>query len=149
MGRYSTSDIVTGAIVIAMATVIFAFAFTLSKSGNYFNYDIDAHLAKVDGLDNGTDVRLLGVSIGKVSRLDLDPATYLVTVHMSIRNGISIPKDSSLVVTSTPFLGGSHLSIIPGKSEAMLPPGGTIAKAMSASDFMGDVGKAGLGDINQ
>jgi phospholipid/cholesterol/gamma-HCH transport system substrate-binding protein len=149
MGRYSTSDVVTGAIVIAVAAVLFIFAFTLSKGGDFFNYDINARLAKVDGLDIGTDVRLLGVSVGKVSHLDLDPANYLVTVHMSIRDGITIPSDSSLEVASTPFLGGSHLSIVPGKSETMLPSGGTITKAMSSSDFMGDVGKAGLGDINQ
>ena len=48
----------------------------------------------------GTDVRLAGIKIGTVSDLTLDPKTYLVTVHMNIRNDIKLPVDSSVLVTS-------------------------------------------------
>ena len=71
--------------------------------------------AKVDGLAVGTDVRLAGIKIGTVSDLTLDPKTYLVTVHMNIRNDIKLPTDSSVLVTPAGFLGGQYLSITPGR----------------------------------
>ena len=48
-------------------------------------------LPKVDGLGVGTDVRLAGIKVGTVSDLTLDPKTYLVTVHMNIRDDIKLP----------------------------------------------------------
>ena len=66
-------------------------------------------LAKADGLGVGTDVRLAGIKIGTVSDLTLDPKTYLVTVHMNIRNDVKIPDDSSLLVTSVRPAGQPYL----------------------------------------
>jgi ABC-type transporter Mla subunit MlaD len=71
----------------------------------------------------------------------LDPKTYLVTLHMNIRSDIPIPDDSSLLVTSTGLLGGSYLSISPGGSDKMLPPGGAITNVQGSVDLMGLVGR--------
>jgi len=96
-----------------------------------------------------TDVRLSGIKIGAVSALTLDPKTYLVTLHMNIRNDIQIPDDSSLMVTSTGLLGGSYLSISPGGSDKMIAPGGAITNVQGSVDLMGLVGRFIGGGNNQ
>src|SRR6185437_14495250 len=43
--------------------------------------------------------------------------------------------------TSTGLLGGSYVSITPGGSDKMLPPGGQITNVQGAVDLMGLVGR--------
>ena len=95
----------------------------------------------MDGLGIGTDVRLSGIKIGSVSDLTLDPKTYLVTVHMNIRDDIKIPDDSSLMVTSSGLLGSSYISLTPGGNDKMLAAGGMIQNSQGSVDLMGLVGR--------
>ncbi len=141
MGNSNTVETIMGAIVVAVAAAFLYFAYTSTSSGSLEGYEIVAKMPRVDGLATGTDVRLSGIKIGAVSALTLDPKTYLVTLHMSIRSDIQIPDNSSLVVTSTGLLGSSYLSISPGGSDKMLPPGGAITNVQGSVDLMGLVGR--------
>ena len=91
MQQNNVAETVIGAVVVAVAVLFLAFAYMRTGSGGLSGYEINARLAKVDGLGVGTDVRLAGIKIGTVTDLTLDPKTYLVTVHMNIRNDIKIP----------------------------------------------------------
>ncbi len=84
-----------------------------------------------------------------MSDLTLDPKTYLVTVHMSIRDDIKIPADSSVLVTSAGFLGSQYLSITPGGDDKMLPAGGTIENAQGSVDLMNLIGRFATGGNGQ
>ena len=86
-------ETVIGAVVVAIAVLFIVLIYTRIGSGGLSGYEIQARLNKVDGMAVGTDVRLAGVKIGSVSDLTLDPRTYLVTVHMTIRNDVKIPDD--------------------------------------------------------
>ncbi len=110
--------------MIAVAVGFLAFIATRTGSGSLSGYEINARLPKVDGLGIGTDVRLSGIKIGTVTDLALDPKTYLVTVHMNIRDDVKIPADSSVLVTSAGFLGSQYLSITPGGDDKMMAAGG-------------------------
>lgn len=130
-----------GAIVVAAATFLIVFAYVQTGSSSFSGYEVQARLARVDGLGVGTDVRLSGIKIGAVSNLTLDPQNYLVTVHMDIRKDIKIPDDSSLMVTSSGLLGSPYISITPGGSDKMLAPGGMIENAQGSVDLMGLIGR--------
>ena len=138
----NTVETIIGAIVVAIAAVFLWYTYTTTNAGNLGGgYEITARMPRVDGLAPGTDVRLSGIKIGAISALTLDPKTYLVTLHMNVRGDIPIPDDSSLMVTSSGLLGGSYLSITPGGSDKMLPPGGQITNVQGAVDLMGLVGR--------
>ena len=141
MGSNNTVETIIGAIVVAIAAVFLWYTYTTTNSGSLGGYEITARMPRVDGIATGTDVRLSGIKIGAVDALILDPKTYLVTLHMSVRSDIPIPDDSSLMVTSSGLLGGSYLSITPGGSDKMLPPGGQITNVQGAVDLMGLVGR--------
>jgi phospholipid/cholesterol/gamma-HCH transport system substrate-binding protein len=134
-------ETVIGAVVVAIAVLFIAFIYTRTASGGLSGYEIQARLSRVDGLGVGTDVRLAGIKIGTVSDLTLDPKTYLVTVHMNVRNDVKIPVDSSLMVTSTGLLGSSYISITPGGDDKVLVSGGMIENSQGSVDLMGLIGR--------
>ena len=137
------AETIIGAVVVAVAVLFIAFAYMRTGTGSLSGYEIDARLPKVDGLGVGTDVRLSGIKIGSVSDLTLDPKTYLVTVHMSIRDDIKLPTDSSMIITASGVLGSQYLSITPGGDEKTIPAGGMITnvQAANSNDLMSLAGR--------
>ncbi|HKU54347.1 MAG TPA: outer membrane lipid asymmetry maintenance protein MlaD [Rhizomicrobium sp.] len=141
MPRPNTAETLIGAAVVAIALVLAALAYLRTGAGGLSGYEVNARLAKVDGLAVGTDVRLAGIKVGSVSGLTLDPQTYLVTVHMDIRNDIKLPMDSSILVTQAGFLGGQYLSITPGGDDKMMAAGAFFENAQGSIDVMNLVGR--------
>jgi phospholipid/cholesterol/gamma-HCH transport system substrate-binding protein len=137
----NTVETLIGAIVVAVAVVFLYFAYSSTNAANLGGYDVQAKFQRVDGLNVGTDVRLSGIKIGSVSALTLDPKTYQATVHLSIRSDVKLPDDSSVMVTSTGLLGNSYLSVSPGGSDDMIPPGGAIHNTQGSVDLMSLIGR--------
>lgn len=145
MQQNNIAETIIGALVIAVAVGFLAFIATRTGSGSLSGYEVNARLPKVDGLGIGTDVRLSGIKIGTVRDLVLDPKTYLVTVHMNIRDDIKIPADSSVLVTSAGFLGSQYLSITPGGDDKMMAAGGFFESVQGSIDMMNLVGRFATG----
>ncbi len=143
--RPNTAETLIGAAVVAVALVFAVLAYYRTGAGGVSGYEVNARLSKVDGLAVGTDVRLSGIKVGSVSGLVLDPATYLVTVQMDIRNDIKLPADSSILVTQAGFLGGQYLSITPGGDEQMMAAGAFFETAQGSIDIMNLVGRFATG----
>jgi phospholipid/cholesterol/gamma-HCH transport system substrate-binding protein len=145
MQQNNIAETLIGALVVTVAVAFLAFAYTRTGSGSLSGYEINAKLPKVDGLAVGTDVRLAGIKIGTVTDLTLDPRTYLVTVHMNIRDDIKLPVDSSVLVTQAGFLGGQYLSITPGGDDKMMTAGAFFENAQGSIDVMNLVGRFATG----
>jgi phospholipid/cholesterol/gamma-HCH transport system substrate-binding protein len=141
MPRSNYAETLVGVAVVAIALVFAVLAYYRTGASGASGYEVNARMAKVDGLAVGTDVRLAGIKIGSVSGLTLDPSTYLVTVHMNIRNDIKLPVDSSILVTQAGFLGGQYLSITPGGDDAMMAPGALFESAQGSIDMMNLIGR--------
>ena len=141
MQQNNIAETLIGAAVVIVAIAFLAFGYTRTGSGSLSGYEINARLPKADGLSVGTDVRLAGIKIGTVTDLTLDPKTYLVTVHMSVRNDIKLPVDSSVLVTQAGFLGGQYLSITPGGEDKMMSAGSFFENAQGSIDVMGLVNR--------
>ena len=145
MQQNNIAETIIGAIVVAVAIGFLVFTYTRTGSGSLSGYEVNARLPKVDGLGIGTDVRLAGIKIGTVTDLTLDPKTYLVTVHMNVRDDIKIPTDSSVMVTSSGFLGSQYLSITPGGDNQMMASGAFFESAQGSIDVMGLVNRFATG----
>jgi len=145
MQQNNLAESLIGAGVVAVALLLAALAYYRTGTGSVSGYEINAKLPKADGLAIGTDVRLAGITVGTVSDLTLDPKTYLVTVHMNIREDIKLPLDSSVLVTQAGFLGGQYLSITPGGDEQMMAAGSFFENAQGSIDMMGLVGRFATG----
>ena len=145
MTRSNYTETLVGAVVVAVAILAAGLIYYRTGAGGLSGYEVNARLAKVDGLAVGTDVRLAGIKVGTVSGLVLDPRTYLVTVHMDIHSDVKLPVDSSILVTQSGFLGGQYLSITPGGEEQNMAAGAFFENAQGSIDVMNLVGRFATG----
>ncbi|HKY19568.1 MAG TPA: outer membrane lipid asymmetry maintenance protein MlaD [Rhizomicrobium sp.] len=145
MQQNNIAETLIGAAVVAVAVGFLVFTYNRTGAGGLSGYEIKAKLPKADGLSVGTDVRLAGIKIGTVSDLTLDPKTYLVTVHMNVRDDIKLPVDSSVLVTQAGFLGSQYLSITPGGDDKMMTAGAYFDNAQGSIDVMNLVGRFATG----
>lgn len=141
----NTVETLIGVLVVAVAAGFLYFAYANTNAASLAGYEVQARFQRVDGLNVGTDVRLSGIKIGSVSALSLDPKTYQATVHLNISRDVKLPEDSSVMVTNTGLLGNSYLSISPGGSDDMIPPGGFIKNTQGSVDLMSLIGRFATG----
>lgn len=131
-----------GAVVLVVAAIFLAFAYTTSGVSAVNGYTLTARFSSVDGLGVGSDVRVSGIKVGTVTGQTLDPATYQAVVHFTVEPQIKLPKDSSAKIASSGLLGSNFLSIEPGGSETMLKPGGEIRYTQGSVNLMDLIGQA-------
>ncbi len=74
----------------------------------------------VSGISVGSEIKLAGVTVGKVKRLELDSLSYTAEMVLDISSIIKIPTDSEIIITSEGLLGASYVSISPGGSDTFL-----------------------------
>ena len=74
----------------------------------------------VSGISVGSDIKLAGVTVGKVLSLKLDEINYTAEMVLGINRKIKIPNDSEIIITSEGLLGGNYVSISPGGSDIFL-----------------------------
>ncbi len=135
-----------GAVVIAVAAVFLAFAYSTAKvGGNMAGYQLNARFSSVDGLNVGADVRLSGIKIGSITAQRLDPQTFAAIVTMTISNDIKLPEDTAAKVAAAGLLGSNYLALEPGGSEKDLAPGGEIKHTQGSVNLIDLIGQAVFG----
>lgn len=134
-------ETVMGAVVLVVAAMFLAFAYSHSSLRAVSGYEVLARFDRVDGVSAGTDVRISGIKIGTVIDQRLDPDRYLAVVRMSIDPKIKLPTDTVAEVASEGLLGGRYLALIPGGETDMIKPGGEIKFTQSPVDLVQMLGK--------
>jgi len=128
MGR-SIFETILGAVVLGIAGLFLAFAYSTSNVQKIEGYTVSANFPMVDGVKDGTDVKLNGVKIGSITGLHLiteaGPNEFLVNVSMSIKPGIQLPTDTMAMIASESLLGGKYMSLEPGVEEDMIKTDGS------------------------
>lgn len=130
-----------GAVVLGVAIVFLVFAYSKGGVKAVDGYQLVGKFDRIDGLAEGSDVRMSGIKIGTVTRQALDPQTYLAVVTMSIKPEVKLPRDSSAQISSDGLLGDKYLSLQPGAADEMLKPGGEIEHTQGSVDIVSLVGR--------
>jgi len=97
-----------------------------------------AKFNKVDGLSEGSEVRLGGIRIGSVAKMVLDEK-FRAVVSFKLDGGINLPKDSSAAIQTDGLFGSKFVVLEPGASEESLKTGGEFRltqDAMVVSDLL-------------
>jgi phospholipid/cholesterol/gamma-HCH transport system substrate-binding protein len=132
-----------GAVVLVGAGAFLTFAYTNTDARRVHGYEITARFNRVDGLTNGSDVRLSGIKVGTVTGQDLDRKTYQAVVRMSIDPSVKLPEDTFAKITSSGLLGNNYLALDPGGSDEYLKPGDQITQTQGSVDLLGLISKFG------
>ena len=94
-------------------------------------YPLTARFDKAEGVAVGTEVRLAGVTVGKVTRQALDD-NFRAVLTLQLDNTVKLPTDSNAVIQTDGLLGAKFISLQPGGDEKMLQPGQEIAYTQSS-----------------
>jgi phospholipid/cholesterol/gamma-HCH transport system substrate-binding protein len=139
--RGNVIETVMGAVVLVAAALFLVFAYNTSQLRTVSGYEVTADFSRVDGIHQGSDVRISGVKVGTVLAEDLDPKTFLATIRMSIDPAIQLPEDTVAAVTSSGLLGDKYMSLSPGGSEKNIPAGGKISHTQSSVSLESMIGQ--------
>ena len=126
-------ETVIGAVVLIIAGSFFGFAYVTADVATVEGYDVTARFNKVDGLPNGSDVRLAGVKIGAISDTRLDFESYQAVITMNINHQIKLPTDTVASITSDGLLGSKYIRLVPGQATDRIAPGGEIGKTVDGA----------------
>lgn len=131
MGR-SLIETVMGAVVLLIAGFFLIFAYNSSDLRPVSGYEIIARFNSVEGLEQGSDVRIGGVKVGSVTGQRLDPERYQAIIVMTVRPDVRLPDDSVASIAGDNLLGGKYVKLEPGASKTMIVAGGEIKKTRDA-----------------
>jgi phospholipid/cholesterol/gamma-HCH transport system substrate-binding protein len=134
-------ETVLGAVVLLVALLFLFFAYTTSQVQTVQGYQVTAQFNRIDGIRDGSDVRIAGVKVGSVIGEKLDPNTFLATVRMSIAPEYKLPDDTVAEIVSSSLLGDKFMSLVPGGSDKLIPPGGRIKYTQAPADLESLIGQ--------
>ena len=103
-------------------------------------YEIKIPFNEATQLAQQSDVRISGVSIGKVQAIDVSPSgkQALATVDIEDKYG-PIPKNTRAILRTKTLLGETYIELTPGSSsEPALEDGGTLPEANIAESVQLD-----------
>lgn len=131
----SRAELFAGGIVLAVAAgfLLLAAGPRLMPGGGY---DLIAAFPNVEGIETGSEIRMAGVPVGRVTEISLNPETYLAEAKLRLRDGVLLPTDSAAVIQSDGLLGGAYLELQAGGSLDNLAPGDEIEDVQGAVSLL-------------
>lgn len=142
-------ETVMGAVVLVVAAVFLFFAYTTTKvtasSGNVYT----AQFSRVDGVRDGSDVRINGIKVGQVISQVLDPKSFLAVLRLSVESDIKLSTDTVASIRMSGLLGDKYVEIEPGNEDAIIPPGGRIVHTQAPFDLENAVGQLIFGQTKK
>lgn len=143
-------ETLVGALVILIAATFLWFAYgttTIKETGN--GYKLIAKFSRVDGLNLGSDVRIGGIKVGKVTALTIDPQTYQAVVEVNVISGIKLPVDTTAEIIGNGLLGEKYVALVPGSDSDMLKSGAKLEYTQSSISIEALLGKYIFGGDNK
>jgi len=98
-----------------------------------------AEFSSVAGLKTGAGVEIAGVEVGRIESIAI--REYRALVRMEVRKGIALQEDAIASIRTRGLIGDKYVSISPGASDRLIPPGGRIRETESAVDLEGLIGQ--------
>jgi phospholipid/cholesterol/gamma-HCH transport system substrate-binding protein len=149
--RRNVIETVLGGVVLLVAALFLVFAYSNASLRTVSGYELIAKFDRVDGLNQGSDVKVSGIKVGTITGQDIDPQSYLAIVHFSVDPRIKLPVDSAAEVVSEGLLGSKYLSLVPGADSKTLQAGQEVRftqSPMNLESLIGQLifsGKGGAG----
>lgn len=121
---------------------------TVGASEN--TYKVYAHFENIAGLTVRSKVTMAGVTIGKVTAIDLDRDSYTGRVTMVLDKQVdNLPLDSTASILTAGLLGEKYIGLSVGGEEEVLRDGGTIHDTQSSLVLEDLIGKFLLNSVNK
>src|SRR5665213_2590066 len=126
MSRDNGLEMKVGMFVLMAALALTFFIISVSDLSIFEKgHHLQVVFGFASGLRDASPVRLAGVEVGLVKKLEVfvdenDSRKTKVRVNVWIRDNVDIPKDSKITINQLGILGEKYLEIIPGSSTESL-----------------------------
>ena len=133
--RMRTVEISVGAFVLAgiLALVFLVVRVSGINFQEHATYSITARFDDVAGLKRRAKVSMAGVTIGRVSTIQVDMEYGEAIVHMQIETRAGrLSVDTGAQILTEGMLGGRYVNLLPGAEEETLGDGDEIEDTQSA-----------------
>ncbi len=125
-----------GAFIIMGLACALVLAFASTNSQDRLGgggYELTARFGNLGELKPRAPVKIAGVKVGEVTRVELDQVNFdaVVTMHLTPAAG-ELPADSSAGIFTSGLLGERYVGITPGGDPEPLAPGDEIMLTQSA-----------------
>lgn len=136
-------ETLVGALVLIIAGYFSYYVYGMTSVVSAFEkgFAVKAVFDNADGINLGTDVKMSGIRIGKVTSLSLDAKTFRALVEMNLHQDVKLPVDSSAEITGNGLLGERYVTIQPGADTEYLANGGSIEFTQSSISLEKMIGK--------
>lgn len=149
-----TLESLVGLFLMAAIGSLIVLAFKVSGLTTFFKsdgYDVTAEFEDIGALKVRGPVKIGGVTVGEVTRINLDPETYKAVVTLRINSKVKdIPDDSTASILTSGLLGDNYIALTPMYSKDFLKEGSQIEETHSAmilekliGQFMYKIGHSG------
>ena len=131
-------------ILLGLGSVIFLVTQTLGSAGISASesYTVHARFNQIGDLKNRAPVALAGVTIGRVSKITLDPIAYTAVIELRIDSKFNqLPTDTDAAIATSGILGGKYIELSPGGDETVLQDQDEIEFTQSAILLENLIGK--------
>lgn len=113
-----------GIFVFITLILIMVFIISQATAGRYRGYEIGIMFDYVGGLESGSPVRVSGVRVGEVRRIDiLYEAQPKVLTRVKIRPDIKISAGSRITIQTLGLIGEKYIEITPATAKKYIQPG--------------------------
>ncbi|WP_213879154.1 outer membrane lipid asymmetry maintenance protein MlaD [Pseudomonas sp. dw_358] len=122
----------------------------LSTSTQTDTYKLYAYFDNIAGLTVRAKVTMAGVTIGKVTAIDLDHDHFTGRVTMVVDKKVNnLPVDSTASILTAGLLGEKYIGLSVGGDDKVLTNGGTIHDTQSSLVLEDLIGKFMLNSVNK
>ena len=122
----------------------------LSPTASTDTYKLYADFDNIAGLTVRAKVTMAGVTIGKVTAIDLDRDNYMARVTLQLEKAVdNLPVDSTASILTAGLLGEKYIGISVGGEDAILKDGGTIHDTQSSLVLEDLIGKFLLNTVSK
>lgn len=144
----NVTEVLVGGLVLAAAVgfTVYAGQVTGFARGSGDSYELRASFRSAEGVSVGTDVRLAGVKVGTVTRLELNPETFFADATFTMDRRVTLPDDSTVLISQEGLLGGNYVEVQPGGSPFDLEAGDEVLDTQGAVSLIGLLMKIFSGD---
>ena len=127
-----TLEILVGALMLLIGYAFVHVSYSSSKVKTVQGYSLNLRFHKIGTIKDGAEVKVAGVTVGRVARMSLDRNSYEVVMQITVPPDLKLPKDTKAAITTDGLLGNKYVKIEPGQSKEMLKPGDSIGKTKDA-----------------
>lgn len=150
--RIRTLEIGVGLFLLAgiLALLLLSLRVSGLNASSTDTYKLYAYFDNIAGLSVRSKVTMAGVTIGKVTAIDLDRESYTGRVTLEVQSDVDIlPTDSTASILTAGLLGEKYVGISVGGEEETLGDGDTIRDTQSSLVLEELIGKFLLNSVNK